>query len=210
MRILKDEKGRSMVEMLSVLAIMGLMTLTFILSYRYAMDRHRSHVIISRLTEMATGASGQMILKNDFNLDEFKSTGDTYPYIQGKYPVMLEKNYAGHGNHFALSVSGVSKMVCDFILQYHWKMPIETKVNDGAGCQDLDDGNVMLFAFNSDLVGGNTGVTPTETASDCPNISYSTCKSNGYSCVCTESDESNCITLIMKRCGATPEYHYTH
>jgi len=205
----QNQSGRSMVEMLAVLAIMGLITLTFIIGYRYAMARHRSHVIISRLTEMATGASAQLILQDDFNLDEFKSSGDTYLLIQGAYPVMVEKNYGGKKNHFALSVSGISRMVCNFIVQYDWKLPMGKKVNDGVGCQD-GEANTIMFVFDNDLVGGNQGIPASDPSNACPNISYETCQSRGYICACSESEDAQCTTVIMKSCTGTPIYHYTH
>ena len=207
----KDQRGRTMVETISVIAIMGLITIVFIISYRYAINRWRSYVIISRLTEMATGASVQMMMRNDFSLDEFKSDGDTYPYIQGTYPVMVEKNYAGKNKYFALSVSGIPQMVCNFIVRYDWKLPSETKVNEGGSCQDLEDGNTIMFAFDADLVGGNSGVTPSPTTpAGCPNISYDTCMSKGYICTCSESDASRCRTVILKSCTETPTYYYTY
>ncbi|MDY6407377.1 MAG: hypothetical protein SPL08_01555 [Pseudomonadota bacterium] len=207
----EHQSGRSLLEMIAVMAIMGLITLTFIIGYKYAIERHRSHVVIQKVSEMATSAAAQMILKDDFSLDEFKSTGDVYPYIEGVWPVVLEKKYKGKQNHFSLSVSGLSRMTCNFIVQYKWRMPLETIINDGEECQEKEGGNTILFAFNSDLLQGDPNAEPIEPEVSCPNISYETCKSRGYICACSESDESLCTNLEMKKCGSSkPAYHYSH
>ena len=56
-----SESGRSMVEMLGVLAIMGVLAIGGIAGYRWAMDKYRSNDTIKELSERAVVYSQQMI-----------------------------------------------------------------------------------------------------------------------------------------------------
>ncbi len=64
-RALNDgaEKGRSMVEMLGVLAVIGVLSIGGIAGYRYAMNKYRANEIISELNLVAMNASTYILNK---------------------------------------------------------------------------------------------------------------------------------------------------
>ena len=63
-----DESGRSMVEMLGVLAIMGVLAIGGIAGYRYAMDKYNANEILNEVRKRAVTASQQRILGRTIDL----------------------------------------------------------------------------------------------------------------------------------------------
>ncbi len=66
-----DESGRSMVEMLGVLAIMGVLAIGGITGYRYAMDKYNANEILNEVRKRAVTASQQRILGRTIDLSEW-------------------------------------------------------------------------------------------------------------------------------------------
>ena len=145
-----NERGRSMVEMLGVLAVMGVLSIGGVAGYRYAIDKMNANDIINEVRKRAVTASQQRILGHDINLSEYGDNGR----IKGLYDVAVTNDYTGDEGFFALTVSAVPQRVCDEILKQDWAMPVETAVggvvvDDDAACAAGD--NEMLFAFANTL-----------------------------------------------------------
>ena len=157
---IKMENGRSMVEMLGVLAVMGVLSIGGVAGYRYAMDKMNANDIINEVKKRAVTASQQRILGQNINLSEYGDNGR----IKGIHAVTATNDYAGDKGFFALTVSNVPQRVCDEILKQDWNMPVEMAVggvvvDDDTACAAGD--NEMLFAFantlDSSLVPGEGG-----------------------------------------------------
>ena len=147
---IKMENGRSMVEMLGVLAVMGVLSIGGVAGYRYAIDKMNANDIINEVRKRAITASQQRILGHDINLSEYGDNGR----IKGLYDVAVTNDYTGDKGFFALTVSNVPQRVCDEILKQDWAMPVETAVggvvvDDDTACADGE--NEMLFAFANTL-----------------------------------------------------------
>ena len=147
---IKMENGRSMVEMLGVLAVMGVLSIGGVAGYRYAMDKMNANDIINEVRKRAVTASQQRILGHDINLSEYGDNGR----IKGIHAVTATNDYAGDKGFFALTVSAVPQRVCDEILKQDWAMPVETAVggvvvDDDTACAEGE--NEMLFAFANTL-----------------------------------------------------------
>ena len=150
MRIKHNETGRSMVEMLGVLAVVGVLSIGGVAGYRYAVDKMNANEIINELKKRAITASQQRVLGQDINLAEYGVGAK----IKGTYTVTPTKNYDGNASQFALAVDGVPERVCDMILESDWAMPTEKVVANGS-C--VDGGNTLTFAFNNTLESGDAG-----------------------------------------------------
>ncbi len=157
---IKMENGRSMVEIIGVLAVMGVLSIGGVAGYRYAMDKMNANDIINEVRKRAVTASQQRILGHDINLSEYGDNGR----IKGLYDVAVTNDYTGDKGFFALTVSNVPQRVCDEILKQDWNMPVETAVggvvvDDDTACAEGE--NEMLFAFantlDSSLVPGEGG-----------------------------------------------------
>ena len=157
---IKMENGRSMVEMLGVLAVAGVLSIGGVAGYRYAIDKMNANDIINEVRKRAVTASQQRILGHDINLSEYGDNGR----IKGIHTVTATNDYAGDKGFFALTVSAVPQRVCDEILKQDWAMPVEMAIGEFIVEDDTvcDAGNnEMLFAFantlDSSLVPGEAG-----------------------------------------------------
>lgn len=72
------QSGRSMVEMLGVLAIIGVLSVGAISGYRHAMNRHEANQIINNLTLTATIVSGAAMQAGGSQY--LKTKEDTYEF----------------------------------------------------------------------------------------------------------------------------------
>ena len=150
MRMKHNETGRSMVEMLGVLAVVGVLSIGGVAGYRYAVDKMNANEIINELKKRAITVSQQRVLGQTLSLAEY---GDR-ALIKGTYSVSPISDYNGNASQFALEVAGVPERVCEMIIDSDWAMPTEKVVANGS-C--VDGGNTMTFAFNNTLGSGDTG-----------------------------------------------------
>ena len=150
-QIKQNENGRSMVEMLGVLAVVGVLSIGGVAGYRYAVDKMNANEIINELKKRAITASQQRVLGQNVNLAE-------YGNILGKYAVDIPTDgYPNNPSAFALEVKDVPEGVCNHILRSDWALPVEKKVggtvvNNDTSCSD--GANILTFAFNNTLDGG--------------------------------------------------------
>ena len=98
------EVGRSIVEMLGVLAIMGVVGLVGVRMYTNAMNRHRANELIYEANKRATMVAMQITAGNE-NLSITDFTNPT------GYTFGVEKN-PQNANQFNITITGVSTDVC--------------------------------------------------------------------------------------------------
>ncbi|MBQ7413456.1 MAG: hypothetical protein IJV07_04205 [Alphaproteobacteria bacterium] len=144
------QSGRSMVEMLGTLAIMGVLTIGGVAGYRYAIVKQSAQEVIQSVSLMAVSASTQLTTTNTFSLSEFDAQ------IMGAYPVEGLETY-GNGPLFAIRVSQIPADICRQILRMNWRQPVEIAVqNQPATVENLDlcqSENTMDFVFTDTLTG---------------------------------------------------------
>ncbi len=190
---IKMENGRSMVEMLGVLAVAGVLSIGGVAGYRYAMDKMNANDIINEVKKRAVTASQQRILGHDINLSEYGDNGR----IKGIHAVTATNDYAGDKGFFALTVSAVPQRVCDEILKQDWAMPVETAVggvvvDDDTACAAGD--NEMLFAFANTL---DNSLVPGEAGEDDGDEEeVQACGENEY-----QLSTGECVTDSHPECG---------
>ena len=113
-----NESGRSMTEMLGVLAIIGTLSISGIAGYTYAMNKHRANEIISSVSKMAMTATTEIDLHGNPSLVEFKKGGKIM--TDNGYEVVLEDD--PNNGIFRLKVQNVPEAVCDKIINadFNW------------------------------------------------------------------------------------------
>ncbi len=144
-----SESGRSMVEMLGVLAIMGVLAVGGVAGYRYAMDKYNANEILNEVRKRAVTVSQQRILGQPIDLSEY---GDNK--IQG-HSVMAADNYNGYPSFFALTVAGIEKGVCDKVIAEKIPFVVEEKIGDVVVEEETacaEGTNDVTFAFNNTLL----------------------------------------------------------
>ena len=178
-QVKKSESGRSMVEMLGVLAIMGVLSVGGITGYRYAVNKARANDTIARLYRRAVIVSGQREAGQDGSLDGFKETDGDYPIANDSLT-----NATGDSTAFTMTAANVSEDVCKLIHEMEFKLATITPAKEN--CTNGD----MTFTFNNDLrertaadeaggatggeSGGETPDTPDDTCTD-PHSSETCC-----------------------------------
>jgi len=136
-----EAKGRSMIEMLGTLAIVGVLTMLVIKGFRYAWDTNDANDIVSTVTKMAVTASTQLETSGSANLSEFD--GDM------RYETAVNLTYGDE--LFSITVKDVSYGVCTRVKSYHWPDPVEVKYGGAVDGECPDEDSDIEFAFKKDL-----------------------------------------------------------
>ena len=153
----KTEQGRSMVEMLGTLAIIGVLSVGSIAGYRYAMEKYRTNEITETVSRMAIVVSSQLMIGREASLREFDTAGSGVN-ILGDYPTSVIEY---DDNTFGIEVQNLSGTLCESIDKQEWPVLVDLLINNDDVCQD--ENNTMTFVFDNDLgkhegcLGGYTG-----------------------------------------------------
>ncbi len=134
-----------MVEMLGVLALMGVLAIGGIMGYRWAMDKYQSNEIINEVKKRAIIISQKLMVGRTVDTPEFKSeTEQGYPVQQ----LLLSDNF------FAITLSDIPQGVCEQIVRADFKLPIAIYVGDTIAQNNADicqETNRIQFEFTSTL-----------------------------------------------------------
>ena len=133
--------GRSMVEMLGVLTIIGVLSVAGIAGYTTAMNQHRANETLNQALRLATIISGQRVLNPNAKLSSSDLAGTNFQ--------MAEDN-----SQIKLTVSNLPEKVANRITAMNFK---NAKVTPGA------DGS-LTFTFENDLseVSGDSNDTTSD------------------------------------------------
>ena len=182
------ESGRSMVEMLGVLAIMGVLSIGGIMGYSYAMDRWRANQTMRDINLRSVDVLMQYENTGDANLDAWANDKTIYP-------ISLEDETIG------IQVDGVPQRVCEMMADGMADIVFAIKLN-GTFIEevpvDCAPENAMVFYFtgdeeeNEDTNTGTGDNTPIPCPEELPtDVLFFTCEYDGIPIVC-----------IMGQCGA--------
>ena len=143
----KEEQGRSMVEMLGVLAVVGVLSVGGIAGYTYAMNKHYANELLMGASERAVLVTAQIASGKTPNLNEFAH----YSNVGGTFG-QAEKLEDGSG--FVIPVSGVKGAVCENLIKATQDTDVSIANDDEtlseATCDDENPNN-LVFVFDSGL-----------------------------------------------------------
>lgn len=146
-----DVSGRSMVEMLGVLAIIGVLSIMGIAGYRSAMTKLRSNELLNEASKRAVVVAGQITLQGgNPSLSEFANNsfaGGTFE--NSVYGASGATTWTNTDKQFTLSITGVEGNICE---------QMKSAAEDNAviqtfaptTCDTGNDNNVKL-TYNNDL-----------------------------------------------------------
>ncbi len=141
------DSGRSMVEMLGVLAVIGVLSIGGIMGYTYAMNKIHVNEILAGIQQRAFVASQQRMQRNEINLDEFGELK------VAEYDLAFKNNYSDLEDAFSLTLLNVPEKVCNLLIQTPIAVEMlvdDTYVTSGVSCPaDVAD---VTFAFANDLM----------------------------------------------------------
>ncbi len=148
------QHGRTLLEMLAVLAIIGVLSIAALVGFTYAMNKHRANETIYDV--MLRGTNVPMI--DEYYYDkasgyEFRFPGLVNNGRQGTYYPMTTKKDAG--SSYYVEATGVTYRVCELILKMNPTDIDQIVVGNTVYTGDSDicgttDGLAMKFCFGSD------------------------------------------------------------
>ena len=205
---MSPQSGRSMIEMLAVLAIMGILTVGGIAAYSFAVAKHRANQIYNQVDLRAVTAFSNPIVRqtqtgNTFFLPGFDDTFENMPYEHSKI-----------GNAaFQIKVTDVPQKVCRRLQDMTFKLPRQVTLNGEDVSSACGAQNTFVFVYDGLSVGKpSSGVTPIDCdCSGCQSCETGTCQDNDNLCgpkeVCVSgrcqcaSDYTECRGGCYTACG---------
>ena len=187
------ENGRSMVEMLGVLAVIGVLSIGGIAGYSYSMNKYRANETINDVNLRAMDVISQLTRGNTPNLASWLTTSTA------GYPISLVSDE--NTLNYYIRVEKIPYEVCDIISE---AMPESVEIlvdNENEKCAPGE--NVMDFAYAGfdEAQGknnGNTGICPAGTSAEGVGGYAGASDADGNRCYCenadTKWDGSTCVT----------------
>jgi len=149
----QKESGRSMVEMLGVLAIIGVISIGGIAGYTYAMDRYRTNELLDGGYKRAYTISTQLSAGVNPDLSEFSGFNETGG---GNFGNTVQQ----WGEEFGITVTDVDKKVCENLIRTISDTTPLLAITTTANAQTvLESGNCgegkneLYMVYNRDLIG---------------------------------------------------------
>lgn len=151
----REDNGRSMTEMLGVLAIMAVLTVGAIMGYNYAITKHKTNVTVRDLELNLVSFNSQLIRMTPPFIPNTALSLENGPKTSMGYAL---KAYISEANpeYFEVELSSVEQRVCRQLLKDYTK-PIIIFVNEVEYTGDTDicsiENSTMLMVFNPDFIG---------------------------------------------------------
>ena len=129
----RSQKGRSMVEMLGVLAIVGVLSVGGVYGYGVAMKKHKANELLHQASMLATTISAQIQSKGELpqSIEDFGN---------GKYGTFNPPNEA-NAEQFTMQITGMDSAVCEQMEKMSGGMVREAKCN----------GTTLTLTYNNNL-----------------------------------------------------------
>ena len=99
----RSQKGRSMVEMLGVLAIIGVLSVGGVYGYGVAMKKHKANELLHQASMLATTISSQILTDKPLNVQDFGN---------GKYGTFGTPEKV-NDEQFTMQITGMDTAVCE-------------------------------------------------------------------------------------------------
>ena len=131
------EKGRSMIEMLGVLAIVGVLSIGGIAGYTQAMDKYKVTKLMDQLSQTVIGIRTMYLSESSFkNLNtqmlldlgaipsgQFDRSGSSIKIIHafnGELKIFISQMLPNDNAAFEIYAEGISEKACRFLISSDW------------------------------------------------------------------------------------------
>lgn len=159
--------GRSMVEMLGVLAVIGVLSILGIIGYKKAMTKHYANEIFNEAHKRAVVTSSHIQMNmNSGRLSDF--TNNDLGFASFSSDVITDGLYG----KFGIQVSGVDDKVCNQLLEMSGNDSVLRQVStvsdlfNTTNCQNTDKSYVLIF--NNDLSTATVEAPPLDCTGETP------------------------------------------
>ena len=177
----RGESGRSMVEMLGTLAIIGVLSVGGIAGYTYAMDNYYTNEILAGASERAVLVAAQITAGRKPSLKEFANhttAGGTF--------ATNDESVRVYSDGIGIEVSGVKGAVCKNLIEATDGTDIlitDSEENEISADNCAEESNDLLFVFETGIGGAEEETDPACVDVECP-VAGTACV-NG-SCLCSD------------------------
>ena len=173
----KSQKGRSMVEMLGVLAIVGVLSVGGVYGYGVAMKKHKANELLHQASMLATTISAQIQSKGQLpqNIENF---GDA------KYGTFSTPTKA-NDEQFEMKITDMDSAVCEQMAKMSGGMVRKAECSE----------TTLTLTYNNNLSSDKVAAdyNGDETGEECTDAGYKWC--NGLSTAACKKDCCSGITL---------------
>ena len=178
-RRVAPQAGRSMIEMLAILAIMGVLTVGGIAAYSFAVSKHRANQIYHQVDLRAVASFGNPLVRQT-------QIGQTYP-LAGFDEIVENITYQHQktsGNGYDIIASHVPERVCRRLQDMTFPVPRSVTLNEADLSSTCGADNTFVFHYDGLSVGKlSSGVTPIDcNCSGCQSCESGTCQDNDNLC----------------------------
>ena len=199
--------GRSMIEMLGILAIIGVLSIGGLLGYRRAVNNHQANTILDDASRLAF-----VVMENDRAYTPNTFITDNFDFVPtGSYN--MEAFLGAAAGQFGIVVTDVSKGVCEALVP---KAAIEYKVRIASA--KLADNVPQLSAYgatytdSTDICNSANDIALYfgDTSKQCTSGSDTECTSHTDCChgeFCWFSNNSDCSESGVGQCKKVSDYN---
>ena len=198
----KSQNGRSMVEMLGVLAIVGVLSVGGVYGYGVAMKKHKANELLHQASMLATTISAQIQSKGEFpqSIEDFGN---------GKYGTFNPPSEA-NAEQFTMQITGMDEAVCAQVAKMSGGMVRKAECDDTTLTLTYNNNlssDKVAADYNDDTTGENcTGAgykwcselsTPACKQDCCSGITLNTCQESCDSStgeITPKEDDTDCTT----------------
>ena len=176
------QDGRSMVEMLGVLAIIGVLSIGGIVGYRWGMDKHVSNQILYEMNLNSTQLAMllqrgdrdgvTLSLGSPYDDGKFRTVDYGFKYGCGEEDEIEEHTCALNETMYFMTTTGLPKRVCNMLndsvfgMAYYYNHKINGRV-DGE-CDDSNNTVTVFFETDSMIDGETSQPEESETQTPTP------------------------------------------
>lgn len=159
MNLKQLESGRSMVEMLGTLAIIGVLSIGGIIGYSYGMDRYRANETMNDVMLRATDLIAQALQNNETLSLEGWNEKTVYPVLNADYATDASVMF-----DVGTQANPIPKRVCEMVFDdlFPYTVQIDTNASRGISKEACGDDNIMTFYFDP------SGAGPAVCDPECP------------------------------------------
>ena len=147
----QNESGRSMVEMLGVLAVMGLLTIIGIAGFKIAMNKAKANNLVADMNRLA-----HIVVMDKFSGYSEEAIENAVTEHNQKTEYQAEYEYRTPQVFAIKTKNAIDKTLCQQVANLGWQLPLATYLNKVKveGTFDADscaDENELIWAFTNDL-----------------------------------------------------------
>ena len=192
---LTSQNGRSMVEMLGVLAIIGVLSVGGIAGYSAAMRKYRANVLLNQASIAAADIAGQIASGSpNLDLSGYNASQDFGSISSVKGSNGLD-NYQEGDDQFTLVMEDVDEEICALMQKQLGQRSTVRKVE----CYvDGDGKSIATLTFNKDLSNKPLASDFDGNEDECKKAGFKWCSGKGSSGACSNS--SDCCEGYDSQC----------